>query len=206
MICSMMRSIFLRFASALRGAIATMDASFDDGKRSAMLSPDVWRTMACRAARYSSRCLHRLPTEHRSTMSLMSLAPIPVRFTAAPDAAAADTSRTSRATSTSRTRRNERTRAAVRSSCVSSLRELAPPLAVWGRHDVPAAEAERLGGAGQVAVGERQVLSPEDLLRGLRRRGDHGGHLAEPELHDGAVRPGQLPHHAVHALARRHQV
>ncbi|BAT00649.1 Os07g0220333, partial [Oryza sativa Japonica Group] len=123
MICSMMRSIFLRFASALRGAIATMDASFDDGKRSATLSENDWTTMACSAARYSSLYLDRLPTEHRSTMSLISLAAISVRFTAVPpDAAAADTSRTSRATSSSRTRRNERTRAAVSSSCVSSRR------------------------------------------------------------------------------------
>ncbi|BAT00638.1 Os07g0218766, partial [Oryza sativa Japonica Group] len=124
MICCMTRSILLRVSSALRGAVATMDASLDDGKRSATLSENVWPTMSFSAARYSSLYLDRLPTEHRSTMSLISLVIISVRFTAVPGAAAAaaDTSRTSRATSSSRMRWNERTRAAVSSSCVSSRR------------------------------------------------------------------------------------
>ncbi|BAS88653.1 Os04g0338950, partial [Oryza sativa Japonica Group] len=122
MICSMMRTILSRLAIAARGAADTIAASLDDGNRSATLSPDVRRTTACSAARYSPLCSHRLPTEHRSTVSLTILVTISLRLTAAPAVAAADRSRMSRATSSSRTRRNERTRDAVRSSWVSSLR------------------------------------------------------------------------------------
>ncbi|KAB8112822.1 hypothetical protein EE612_051560, partial [Oryza sativa] len=69
----------------------------------------------------------------------------------------------------------------------AQLAQLPPPLAVRGEEDVAGVEGDRRDGAGDVAVGEPEVLVPEDLPRGLRRRRHHRGHLAQPQLHQGPV-------------------
>ncbi|KAB8087577.1 hypothetical protein EE612_011905 [Oryza sativa] len=86
----------------------------------------------------------------------------------------------------------------------ADLAEVAPPLAVRPEYDVAAAEEDLLGGGGEVAVGEPEVLVLQDLLRHRRRRHDHRGDLAHPQLHDGAVLLRQRAQRAVGLGALRH--
>jgi hypothetical protein len=44
-------------------------------------------------------------------------------------------------------------------------------------------------------------VGPHDLARRGGGRGHHDGHLAEPEQHERAVAPGQVPHGAVRERA-----
>ncbi|BAT11031.1 Os10g0439862 [Oryza sativa Japonica Group] len=96
----------------------------------------------------------------------------------------------------------------------AQLPELPPPLAVGREGHVVAAEGDHPDGGAEEAVGERDVLVPEDLLRRLRRRHDHGEHLAERYLHEvvapvllgeRAHRPvdGVAPHEVVEAADHR---
>jgi hypothetical protein len=63
-------------------------------------------------------------------------------------------------------------------------------------------KVDRGDGGADVAVGEREVLAPEDVPRRLRRRHDHRGKLAEPDLHEVApVLLGERAHRAVDGVA-----
>ncbi|BAS79342.1 Os02g0570800 [Oryza sativa Japonica Group] len=88
----------------------------------------------------------------------------------------------------------------------ADLAEVAPPLAVGREGDVAAAEGDLLDGGGEVAVGEPEVLVLQDLLRHRRRRHDHRGDLAHPQLHDGAVLLRQRAQRAVDLGALHHEV
>ncbi|PUZ58790.1 hypothetical protein GQ55_5G536300 [Panicum hallii var. hallii] len=83
---------------------------------------------------------------------------------------------------------------------------LAPVLAVGREADVAAAVEEALGHQQHWPAREGEVAGLHGLLRGGRRGRDDGGHAAEAQEHDRAVRRGERPERPVRQAAQEMEV
>jgi len=83
---------------------------------------------------------------------------------------------------------------------------LAPVLAVGREADVAAAVEEALGHQQRWPPREGEVAGLHGLLRGCRRGRHDGGHAAEAQEHDRAVRRGERPERPVRQAAQQMEV